>query len=60
MLQLPQENLIHFIHNTTELVNTLQSTYLIRRCDIQLRRNLVLHQTVDYGGLEKVTCVSKN
>jgi hypothetical protein len=52
MLDLLQKNLIHFTNKTTELVDTLESTYLIRRRDIQLRRNLILHQAVDYGVLE--------
>jgi len=59
MLDLLQENLIHFINNTTELANTLEFTYLIRRRDIQLRLTLILHQTVDYGDLASEVFLGK-
>jgi len=59
MIDLFQENLIHFINTTTELADTLEFTYLIRRHDIQLRRNLILHQTVDYGDLASEVYLEK-
>jgi len=58
MLDLLQKNLIHFINNTTELADT-ESTYFIRRRDIQLRRNLILHQAVDFGVLESEVYLEK-
>jgi len=48
----PPQKLKALHKDTTELANTLESKYLIRRRDIRLRQILILDQTVDYGSHE--------